>query len=97
MPGYLPWLLPVIPRWMLLVAGWAAGVFLTFYGGLNLAVRGLMAIGMLETPESMYSAAARWHLLFWDPWWLLGGILFLAAVWHFQRSSRIRKLPVQSA
>ena len=64
---------------MLLVATWGTGALLVLDGGVNLAVRGLIAIGVTNTPESMHSMAARWHLLLWDPWWLLGGLLFCAA------------------
>lgn len=79
----------IIPRWMLVTAGWGTGLLLVLYGGANLAVRGLMAIGIINTPASMHSTAARWHLLLWDPWWTLGGLLFLAAIWYYgRRSSR---------
>jgi len=79
----------VFPRWMLLTAGWGTGLLLVLYGGANLAVRGLMAVGIISTPASMHSVAARWHLLLWDPWWTLGGVLFVAAIWSYgQRSSR---------
>ena len=74
-----------LPLWFRGAANWGIGLVLTFYGGANLAVRGLMALGMLETPPSMRSAAAWWHLVLWDPWFLLGGVLFLAAVWGFSR------------
>ena len=76
------------PRWMLLTAAWGTGALLVLYGGANLAVRGLMAVGLLSTPESMHSTAAQWHLLLWDPWWLFGGILFVAAAWYYTRRSR---------
>jgi hypothetical protein len=32
--------------------------------------------------------AVRWHLLLWDPWWLLGGILFALGAWQFTRAER---------
>lgn len=76
-----------IPRWLLLVAAWGTGMLLSLYGGANLAVRALMAVGFMDTPESMRSAAAYWHLVLWDPWWLLGGILFLLAAWRYSRGS----------
>jgi hypothetical protein len=57
---------------------------LTLYGGANLGVRALMALGVLETPPSMRSAAATGHLILWDPWFLLGGVLFLAAAWSYR-------------
>lgn len=71
----------IIPRWLLLTATWGGGLFMIVYACLNLGVRGLMAVGVLSTPDSMRTAAAQWHLLLWDPWWLLGGILFVAASW----------------
>ncbi len=89
-----PWGRPV-PHWMLLVAAWGTGALLVLYGGVNLAVRGLMTIGAMNTPESMHSTAARWHLLLWDPWWLLGGLLFCAAAWHYQRRSCNRRVGVR--
>ncbi len=74
------------PRWLLFTAALGVGAFFALYGGANLSVRGLMALGLMETPESMRSAAARWHLILWDPWWLLGGVLFLLAAWQFRQS-----------
>jgi hypothetical protein len=55
------------------------------YGAANLAVRAAMAAGLLATPGSMHSDAARWHLLLWDPWWVLGGVLFVLAAWSSRR------------
>jgi uncharacterized membrane protein len=71
-----PW--KAVPRWLPLAAAWVAGIFMALYGGANLLVRGLMALGVIATPASMHSVAATWHLLLWDPWWLLGGVLFIA-------------------
>jgi hypothetical protein len=84
-----PWGRAIPPR-MVVVAAWGTGVLLALYGGANLAVRAMMGLGVLSTPESMRSAAARWHLLVWDPWWLLGGILFCAAAWTYPRYHRRR-------
>jgi hypothetical protein len=53
--------------------------------GANLAVRAVMALGLLAMPESMHSDAARWHLVLWDPWWVLGGVLFVIAAWTCSR------------
>lgn len=77
------------PRWMPLAAGWAAGVLLSLYGVADLIDHALMAIGAINTPASLGASAVRWHLLLWDPWWLLGGILFVVAVWGFGRVSRV--------
>lgn len=77
-----------IPRTVRLVASTAAGVLLAGYALLNFGARALQAAGVLATPASMHSAAAWWHLLLWDPWFLAGGVLFLAAAWQFRVSSR---------
>ncbi len=71
------------PVWLRRMGVWSIGLVLTLYGGANLAARGLMALGVLETPASMRSAAATWHLVLWDPWFLLGGVLFLTAAWRY--------------
>ena len=72
------------PVWLRRTGVWSVGLVLTLYSGANLAVRGLMALGVLETPASMRSAAATWHLVLWDPWFLLGGVLFLTAAWSYR-------------
>lgn len=59
------------------IAAWGIGIFLTLYSGANLAARAAMKLGWLVSPETMHSAAAYWHLVLWDPFWLLGGVLFL--------------------
>jgi Protein of unknown function (DUF3995) len=76
----------VLPRWIPVTATWVAGVGMLLYGGANLAVRAVMAVGLLATPESMHSDAARWHLVLWDPWWVLGGVLFVIAAWTCGRA-----------
>lgn len=68
----------------LLVLGGLAGIALSLYGGLNLLVRALMAVGLMHTPASMHSAVATWHLVLWDPWWMVGGLLLLAATGGFR-------------
>jgi hypothetical protein len=58
--------------------GALGGIFLV-YGGANLIQHALMAIGAIDTPDGLGSVARTWHLVLWDPWWMLGGVLFLAA------------------
>lgn len=70
------------PVWLRRTVVWGVGLVLALYSGANLGARGLMALGILETPASMRSAAATWHLILWDPWFLLGGVLFLLTAWH---------------
>lgn len=69
----------LIPRRLLLIAVWGAGVFLVLYGGAGLIEAGLMEAGVIRIPESMGARAVRWYVLFWKPWWLLGGLLFILA------------------
>jgi hypothetical protein len=44
-----------------------------------------MVAGVVPTPVGLGSTAALWHLLFWDPWWMLGGVLFVVATWRSAR------------
>ncbi len=37
-----------------------------------------MVAGAVDTPESLGERAGRWHLGFWDPVWIAGGVLLLA-------------------
>ncbi|MGY2127560.1 DUF3995 domain-containing protein [Blastococcus sp. SYSU DS0617] len=56
----------------------AAGVLLTLYGGALVAVGALALAGVFGTVAD--PTALRWHVLFWDPWFLLwGAALVLAA------------------
>jgi hypothetical protein len=75
------------PRWLLLLAGWGAGIVLLVYSGANLVDHGLMVTGVIDTPDVLGRRAARWHLFFWDPWWMLGGILVTLTTWRSQRRS----------
>lgn len=51
--------LPLLPLRLSRIAAWVGGVFMILYGGANLAVRAVMAVGLMETPDSMRSTAAR--------------------------------------
>jgi Protein of unknown function (DUF3995) len=72
----------VFPWRVLIAAVWVAGLLLTLYGGANLVDHGRMVAGLRDTPAVLGEQAARWHLLVWDPVWLLGGVLFLLAAHH---------------
>jgi hypothetical protein len=77
-----------IPRRLLLVAAWGAAVVFCLYAVANFVEHSLMEAGERSIPEDLGTDAVRWHLLLWDPWWLLGGILFALAAWEFTRSRR---------
>lgn len=73
-----------IPRWLPLIAGWGAAIGLILYGGASFVQHALMVTGAIAIPAGLVGeTAARWHLLLWDPWWLLGGLLFAAATWGY--------------
>lgn len=78
-----------IPRRFLLFAVWGIGIVLAVYGAALLVQHALMVTGVSDIPSAIGSmAAARWHLFVWDPYWLLGGILFLVAAWLSSRVYR---------
>jgi Protein of unknown function (DUF3995) len=77
-----------LPRRLLLPAAWAVGLLLLAYALANFVQHGLMKAEVIDTPEALGSSAATWHLVFWDPFWLLGGVLFTAAAWRYGRASR---------
>ena len=61
------------------LAGWIAGGALTAYGAAGLVAFGLMALGAREVPTDVGDTAVLWYVVLWEPLWLLGGLLFLAA------------------
>jgi hypothetical protein len=61
------------------------GAGLLLYGAANMVQHALFVAGVVEVPESLGERAARWHLYFWDPIWLLGGLLFLLTGWRTGR------------
>lgn len=73
-------------RWLRLVAGVAGGFFVC-YGAALLIQHGLMLTGVIDTPDTLGTTAARWHFWLWDPWWILGGVLFALAAWSARPTS----------
>jgi hypothetical protein len=69
-----------LPRWFLCAAAWGGGLAL-LYGAASLVQHALMLAGVIAVPAGLGRTAARWHLLLWDPWWILGGVLFVATAW----------------
>ena len=66
---------------LLRAAGWAAGIGMALYGGASFVQHALMLSGAIPLPSGLGETAATWHLFLWDPWWMLGGILFVGTVW----------------
>ena len=82
-----PWLLWLPPIWKLVLA-LVGGAAMALYGGVNLVVEWLLVIGAIHIDGVVVTEGIRWHAWIWDPWWLLGGILFLLAAWQYQHSLR---------
>jgi len=62
---------------------WGAGLAMAAYGTVELSVTGvsalLMATGVLASSPKVDWVGIVGHLALWDPYWLLGGFLFLFA------------------
>lgn len=55
-----------------------AGVFLFLYGLLNFITITMSALGILEFDLDSY--ATFWRLVFWEPFWMVGGVFYFFAV-----------------
>ena len=66
-------------RKLLFVAVWVLGVGMCLYGGLGLVSDVLHVTGVINDPTNR--EWFFWYLVLWDPWWVLGGILFVATAW----------------
>ena len=84
-----PWGRPV-PRRLLGGAAWTASVVLTCYGGLLVAVGAMVLTGLISPAGPVDRTALRWHVLVWDLWFLVWGLLLGVAAWHYGRESRSR-------
>jgi Protein of unknown function (DUF3995) len=80
-----------IPRRLRLVAALGAGVGLALYGAAGLVEKILMETGAINVSAPFGSDRVIWYLLLWDPYWLLGGILFLLAALRFRRARVARR------
>jgi len=50
-----------------------------------------MVAGVIRILAGLGHTAAVWHVLLWDPWWLMGGILFIIAAWSCGRGPGERR------
>jgi hypothetical protein len=71
-----------VPRRLLLGAAWTASVVLTGYGGLLVAVGALVLTGVVSPAGPVDRTALRWHVLVWDLWFLVWGLLLGVAAWR---------------
>lgn len=78
----------VFPRWLLRIGVWTAGIIFVLYALANFVQHGTMVFGLSEiAPMIGTRTAALWHFFFWDPFWLLGGVLFILAVRRYGRAA----------
>lgn len=73
----------IFPRRFLLVSSWVIGLLMALYGSVQLTVTGISALlmitGVISISPSVDWPGIEGHLAIWDPYWLLGGLLFLLA------------------
>ncbi|WP_255167059.1 DUF3995 domain-containing protein [Natrononativus amylolyticus] len=77
----------ILPRRLVLAGVWLIGLGLLAYGGLHMVLHGLVLSGAY-VPGAVDRPALVWRVLFWNPWWLLGGALYCGAAWRFRRRTR---------
>ncbi|MGY1650198.1 DUF3995 domain-containing protein [Geodermatophilus sp. SYSU D01119] len=63
-----------LPRRLVTGAALAAGALLTAYGALQAGAGAAALLGLAGAPPAD-PVALRWHVLLWDPWFLLWGLL----------------------
>jgi Protein of unknown function (DUF3995) len=79
-----------LPRRLLRGVAWAASVVLTAYGGLLVVVGALVLSGLVSPVGPVDRTALWWHVLLWDLWFLVWGLLLGVAAWHYGRESGSR-------
>ncbi|MBB3131460.1 hypothetical protein FHS19_006183 [Paenibacillus rhizosphaerae] len=60
-----------------------AGIALFLYGLANVISLVFAGMGLLSLQIDDF--ALRWRLFFWEPFWMLGGALFILAAFKFNR------------
>ncbi|MEP7025359.1 MAG: DUF3995 domain-containing protein [Actinomycetota bacterium] len=82
-----PWGLRLRPRLRRATRAlaWTAAVLLTLYGGVLVAVEALVATRVIRPSGAVDWTALLWHLYLWDMSFLLWGLLFGVAAWHYAR------------
>ncbi|MFJ7726203.1 DUF3995 domain-containing protein [Neobacillus sp. NPDC097160] len=61
------------------------GIFLSLYGLLNFISLILSSIGLLSLQIDNF--ALRWRLFFWEPFWMIGGVLFILSALEFKKTN----------
>ncbi len=74
----------IVPRKLLRAGTWVLGGGMFLYGSLGLVSDVLHLTGTIGDPAN--GKWFFWYLVLWDPWWVLGGVLYIAVVWFTRRS-----------
>ncbi|TCP28866.1 uncharacterized protein DUF3995 [Scopulibacillus darangshiensis] len=80
---------PLITNRILRILAIAGGIFLFVYGLSNLITLLLSSFGLLTLQIDKF--ALWWRLLFWEPFWMLGGILFILSAVKFKKHLKVEK------
>jgi hypothetical protein len=80
-----------VPRRVLLGVAWAGSMLLTAYGGVQVAVGSLVLTGVVRPSGPVDRTALRWHVMLWDLWFLVWGLLLGAAARQHAREPRARE------
>jgi hypothetical protein len=65
-----------------------AGAVLALWGAANVLLGGAVLTGLLDVGPVADERALRWHVLFWDAWFLVWGIALLCAVGAARRAAQ---------
>jgi hypothetical protein len=74
----------IIPRKLLRTCTWILGIGMVLYGGLGLISDVLHVTDLINDPTN--GKWFFWYLVLWDPWWVLGGVLYLIVAWVTRRT-----------
>jgi hypothetical protein len=78
-------------RRVVLVANGAASAILCAWGGANVVAGALVLAGLIAPAADLDRRALRWHVLVWDMWFLVWGLVLALAVAAARRAARPRR------
>jgi glucan phosphoethanolaminetransferase (alkaline phosphatase superfamily) len=79
---------PRIGRRLLAVPAAAASLVLVVYGGAEVLVGGSVLANVITPSGPVDEHALRWHVFFWDLWFLVWGVALGIAAWRYYRERR---------
>jgi len=62
------------------------GALLALYGAVLVGVGALVLTGIVDPSAPVDRYGLRWHVLFWDLWFVLWGVALGLGGWHAQRA-----------